>query len=102
MAAKGIARQGDRGVGICVGHSPPIPMTGTIIASATTSNCNNLALARAGDIVKGECGHTGIISDSAPTAQAEGIGLAYIGAAFIGIFSGIIVEGSDDSVVGGV
>lgn len=108
---RGIARITDA----CEGHcnhpshnNRPIVMTGTITTGITNSVCNGLAMARAGDICTGTCGHTGIIVDSGVkfsiTSRAGGgtRSLARTGDEFIGDFYGVITGGSINGVVGDV
>lgn len=88
------ARHGDVGTGVCTAHPSPIPMTGTIIATASKTKVDNILVARMGDIVQGGCGHTGTINSCSGTATAEGKGIARMGDSFSGAFSGTITTGS--------
>lgn len=89
-----VARMNDIGSGICTGHESPIPMTGVIIASASKVLCDGLPVALQGDIVQGNCGHTGTLTASTAVLEVEGKRAVRVGDSFSGTFSGTIVSGS--------
>lgn len=73
---KGVARLGDKTHGTCShpSHVPPIEVGGTIITASGTVYANNKPVARLGDTVLTDCGHTSIIITSDPDAVSEGHG----------------------------
>ena len=91
-----VARLTDPGVGVCVAHESPIPMTGVIITGSSNVNANGLAVARIGDVVLGACGHTGVLIEGSANVNANGRAVVRVGDAFAGSFSGVIVSGSGD------
>jgi len=91
---KQIARHNDEGVGTCTGHGSPIPMQGKIIATASIVYCDDLQVALEGDIVLGDCGHTGVCIASTNILEAEGKRVVRLGDSFVGTFYGTIVTGS--------
>jgi len=95
----GMANSNSRCVGICVGHTPPIPMIGSIITFSDDCIAKDGGAARVGDIVKGECGHIGIINTGSPTTSINNKQAATIGSTFTGVFSGTIVSGANDILV---
>jgi len=97
------ARISSVGTGTCCGHSEPtcIPMTGQIIKGAGAVFINGLACARIGDVVLGDCGHSGVMIKGSGTVYAEGLAISRISDAFDGTFFGTIIAGSNDMFVGG-
>jgi hypothetical protein len=86
-------------------HGGEIPMTGTLAGGGTeTVTANGLPCGQTGkSIVIGECGHTGVlVGGGSSTVIGEGLGVSTVGATFTGYFSGTIISGSDDVLVGGV
>lgn len=92
------ARATDIGVGVCVSHKTPIPMTGAIVSGSGNVTTNGLSTARMGDIVLGGCGHIGVIVTGSATVTVNAQGMAHRGDAFVGSFSGVIVSGFDGVV----
>ena len=95
-----LARIGDVGIGYCTGHNGTIQMSGHIVTGAATIIGEGSNAARIGDIVVGNCGHTGIIVTGSSTVIGEASGLARIGDRFQGTFSGTIVTGAATIEVG--
>ena len=56
-----VVRIGDIAVGTCYRHSSPQHVTGHVISGSSNTTCNRITLARCGDIVLFNCGHTGVI-----------------------------------------
>lgn len=90
----GIVRIGDRVNGICTCHEDPISVSGQIVKGASTVNAEGSSVARIGDIVKADCGHTGRIVKGSAKNNAEGVGIARLGDRVEGCFSGSIVKAS--------
>lgn len=84
----------DIGVGICTGHSPPIPMTGIIIATATKTLTNSLPTALSNDLVVGGCGHVGQLIATTIKLITQNKRTVRMSDPFTGTFSGTIVTGS--------
>lgn len=97
------ARISSVGTGTCCSHPPApcIPMTGQIIKGAGAVFINGLACARIGDVVLGDCGHSGVMIKGSGTVYAEGLAVSRISDAFDGTFFGTIITGSNDMFVGG-
>lgn len=89
-----IARLGDRTKGVCKGHKDPIVIGGTIVSSSDDTIANGSGIARIGDTVKADCGHTGTIISGKPDDIANGRSKARIGDSFTGVYSGNIISGS--------
>ena len=91
-----VARIGDIGIGQCCdsSHNGCIQMSGRIISGASQMSVENSPPARCGDIVLGNCGHTGVIVSCSPNYIVENNGIARIGDSFVGTFSGILVTGA--------
>lgn len=88
-----VARLNDRCEGICYGHSSPIPMIGKITTGTEVFRLEDLPVARIGDIVTGDCGHTGVIVTGG-SFELENQKVARVGDSFTGVYVGVIVEGS--------
>jgi len=97
------ARISSVGTGTCCGHSDPtcIPMTGQIINGAGAVFINGLACARIGDVVLGDCGHSGTMIKGSGTVFVEGLAVSRISDVFDGTFFGTIITGSNNILVGG-
>lgn len=54
--SRGIARLNDKTIGDCSEHGPNIK--GRIVSASGNTNANNRRVARLGDKVEAECGHT--------------------------------------------
>jgi uncharacterized Zn-binding protein involved in type VI secretion len=75
-------------------------VSGTIIQGAGTVMVNGLPVARMSDIVMRDDGHFGIIIGGSGTVVAEGLPVARMSETFIGCFTGIIIDGSANVMVG--
>jgi len=97
------SRIGDIGVGICCCHSDPtcIGMVGPLITGSFNTLTNNIPSARIGDMVIGFCGHPGFMVTSSATAFINSRGAVRIGDLFVGCFTGVIIQGSPDTITGG-
>lgn len=93
------ARLTDLFVGVCVCHSPPIGMSGTIVTGSGDTNTNGLAIARLTDIVLGHCGHVGAIVSASPNVNVNELGVARVGDSVVGCLIGTIVTGSGDTII---
>lgn len=98
MAGK--ARITDRTIGICYGHIYPITVGGTIIQGSPDVYANGLQVARIGDIVKADCGHTGNIITGSSSVFANGIGIARLNDRVSGIYIATIITASEDVFAG--
>jgi uncharacterized Zn-binding protein involved in type VI secretion len=95
-----IAILGSVGVGICTCHSSPSSQSGTVITGSGTVLANKMSVARIGDIVLAGCGHTGTLVQGSGTVTAEGIGVSVLTSYFSGCFSGTLVSGANNVMVG--
>ena len=82
------------GVGVCVCHPVPIPMTGMIVTGAATKQIENLLAARITDVMLGFCGHPGIMVTGSSTVTVENQQQCKIGDNFVGCFTGVVVTGA--------
>jgi hypothetical protein len=107
----GMVRLGDNWTGTCaLGHPPgpygpslpgvPVPVTGTVIGTASTCLADGIMKAKVGiDIVLSKCGHVAVIVTGALKSQSEGAFQAVVGSiATAGvapiIITGVIIDGS--------
>ena len=97
MNKKQIARLTDSWTGTCTCHNPPITTNGTIITGSDDFDVNGLPVARHGDTVLGDCGHTGTIVASGE-GLVDGIKVALLGDGVTGCLTdGNITTASPDS-----
>lgn len=89
-----VSRLGDRTTGYCSSHGGTYG--GTITSSSSDVKANSKGVARVGDTVTSDCGHTGIINSGAATVKANGQSIARVGDSFTGTYTGTITEGSPD------
>lgn len=92
-----IARIGDRTIGTCFAHDPPITVGGTIVSGSSNKTTNTKPTARIGDKVRTDCGHTGEIVSGSPSLTADNKLVARIGDKVSGIYVGEVVTGSPNS-----
>lgn len=80
MSNRGVARLNDLTDGICYdpSHLVPLPIGGRIITASGNTTDNNRPVARLGDTVLADCGHTSIIITAAPTVTTNSRGTARI------------------------
>lgn len=95
-----VARVGDPWSGICICHSPSIPMTGQIITGSPDHTSGGPAVARIGDTVQGVCGHTGTINTGSTTNFTNGIAKAHVGSTTTGCLIGSITAGNPTHITG--
>lgn len=95
------SRMTDIGIGTCCCCCSCASSAGLIITSSTNHLCNGLGVARFSDIVVGNCGDTGILIQTSQLASTNALGRARFGDSFVGCFSGIIIQGSMNTLVGG-
>jgi uncharacterized Zn-binding protein involved in type VI secretion len=93
----------DMGLGIdgCHSGDDKVGVTGIIIQGAASVMANGLPVARMGDIVMRSDGHSGIIIQGAATVIVNGLPVARMGDEFTGCFTGIIIGGSPNVMIGG-
>ena len=80
----GIARINDTVSGICSSHSSPRSVTGKITTGSIKICCENLSVARVGDLVSFDCGHKGIINSGSDKIFCENIPVAREGDTVVG------------------
>ena len=90
----GVARVTDRTHGTCYGHKTPISVGGTIVSGDGTVNAESLPIARIGDVVQADCGHTSVIVTGSPKTFASGISVARLGDNVSGIYVATIISAS--------
>ncbi len=89
-----ICRLGDKAVGNCSVHGF---QNGTIITCSDKLFDSGIGVARIGDVVLADCGHTGIISICSDKTFDNDKGVARVTDSFDGIYSGTLVTGSNKS-----
>ena len=89
-----IARLTDVFNGTCICHSPPIPMIGEIITCSPDAKSEGLGIARIGDTVRGNCGHTGTIITGSTSNKTNGKFKALLGSQVTGCLQGTIISGA--------
>mgnify|MGYP006928174253 CR=1 FL=1 len=96
------ARLTDVGVGICCCHPPIpcIPMVGMLVTASSNYITNGLGEARLGDVMLGNCGHPGTMITCSNRSLINGLGTVRISDAFSGCFTGVVVTGSPNRLVG--
>jgi uncharacterized Zn-binding protein involved in type VI secretion len=98
----GVARVTDRTIGVCVAHTIPITIGGTIIVGSPDVNANNLSVSRIGDTVLADCGHTSVIITGSPDVYANGISVGRLNDQVGGgPYSAIIITASPDVFANG-
>ena len=92
----------DTGIGDDTCHgSTKNNVTGTIIQGASKTIANGMPIARMTDIILRSDGHYGVIIGGSGTVIAEGLPVARMTESFVGCFSGVIIGGSTNVIVGG-
>lgn len=93
---RGIVRINDLTVGNCSVHGSNIG--GKIITASNNTHANNRSIARLGDIVQADCGHTAIVITASSSSFANNRGVARVGD-LVGSspYTGQIVTGSSDT-----
>ena len=94
---RGIARLGDSTFGTCYSHTNPILVGGTIISGSTDHACNGRHVARLGDTVLANCGHTAIIVSASTNTDCNNRGVARLGDSTAGAYVATIISASVDS-----
>lgn len=92
-----IARIGDRTIGTCFAHDPPITVGGTIVSGSGNKTTNTRPTARIGDKVRTDCGHIAEIVSGSPSTTANNRLVARIGDKVSGIYIAEIITGSPDT-----
>jgi uncharacterized Zn-binding protein involved in type VI secretion len=94
----GQARLGDRTIGICSAHTVPITVGGTIVTASTDTFVNNRGVARLGDLVQTDCGHTSLIVTASTDSLANNRGVARLSDAVAsGPYVATIITASTDT-----
>lgn len=86
--------------GMCYGHTPPIPMIGTVSTGSSLKNITNFNSGRISDVIIGHCGHGGVIVTGNDSVLVEHQCQARVGDSFTGIFSGVITTGGSNHITG--
>jgi len=95
-----IARIGDRTHGTCNAHNGSITVDGTIITGSEKTIVEGSPVARLGDTVLADCGHTSYIITAAQKTS-NGQGIAAIGDSVgNGPYTATITTGAEKSYVG--
>ena len=94
---RGIARLGDSTFGTCYAHNTPIIVGGSIISGSQHSLCNGRPVARLGDTVLADCGHTAIIISASTNTDCNNRGVARLGDSTAGSYVATIISASVDS-----
>ena len=86
-----VARIGDPTYGVCRIHGN---QNGHIVAGSENVFVNGIGIARIGDLVQADCGHTGIIASGAEVTFANGNLIARVNDHIEGIYTASILSGS--------
>jgi len=101
----GIARLGDKTFGTCKhpSHDSPITIGGTIITASGNSMTNSKGIARLGDLVRTDCGHTDRIITASPDSNVNSRPIARLGdkVGGDGVYDATIITASPDGTVNG-
>jgi len=89
-----VARVTDKFSGVCTCHKSTISMEGEIANGSLDGNSGGLGIARVGDTVIGDCGHTGTIVSGSISNTINGKGKAIITSKVTGCLVGEIVTGN--------
>jgi hypothetical protein len=96
--SRGIARLGDRTLGVCSEHGQ---VGGTIITGSSTNFINERKIARLGDTVVADCGHSAVIITASSTVSSTleaGQKTARLGDQVLGpTYSGQIITASPNT-----
>lgn len=95
--SRGIARLGDSTYGVCNCHDEPITVGGKIISASEDVFVNGRGVARIGDTVMADCGHTGKIISGKEDDFVNGRSVARLGDRFTGCYDGNIISASEDT-----
>jgi uncharacterized Zn-binding protein involved in type VI secretion len=96
---RGVARLGDCTHGICYEHSTPIKVSGKIISASSDTYCDTLGIARLGDTVLANCGHTGTIISASENTKCNDLGIARLGDNIAGKYVATIISASTTAFV---
>lgn len=89
-----VARLGDSTYGVCKIHNKQV--SGIIISASSDSDCNGRGIARLGDTVLADCGHTGTIISASPDTICNNRGVARLGDNTSGDYIATIISASSD------
>ena len=84
-------------MGTCYCHDSPISVGGKIISASETRFVNGKGVARLGDTVQADCGHTGKIISAKETEFVDDRGVARLGDNFNGCYVGKIISASENT-----
>jgi uncharacterized Zn-binding protein involved in type VI secretion len=92
----GVARVTDRTDGTCRhrSHKYPVKVGGTIIVGDPVTFADGLPVARIGDTVMADCGHTSVIVTGSPSTKATNIPFARLGDSVNGDYVATIISAS--------
>jgi uncharacterized Zn-binding protein involved in type VI secretion len=96
---RGIARLGDTTHGTCFAHSVPLEVTGKIISASQDTFCDKHGVARLGDTVLADCGHTGKIISASHNVLCNELGIARLGDEVHGDYTARIISASTTTFV---
>jgi len=76
-------------------------MTGFIISGNSSVLVQGLPTGVVSSIIIGTCGHVGVVVSGSNLAITGGVPIARISSTFVGCFTGLIVTGAANVLVGG-
>ncbi len=80
MSTSGVARIGDKTIGTCHCHNPELTnVKGTIVTGSPDHTCDSFGIARLGDTILADCGHTAKIITASTVRFVNGRGVARLG-----------------------
>jgi len=91
------ARLFDETIGVCEQHGP---QTGYILTASEDVFADGIERARFSDTVIANCGHTGILLVCSETVLLDNLPAARVGDEFVGIYTGIVLLGSNTVFTG--
>jgi uncharacterized Zn-binding protein involved in type VI secretion len=94
MSIMPVARKGDRTVGVCPIHGA---QGGRIITGKVNTKVNGSIITTIGDTVLANCGHTGRIITGNFLEIDTNMPVARLGDRFVGVYSGVIIQGSPNT-----
>jgi uncharacterized Zn-binding protein involved in type VI secretion len=96
---RGIARLGDKTYGTCYAHDKPLNVTGKIVSASQDTFCDTHGVARLGDMVLTECGHTGKIISASQNVLCNELGVARLGDEVNGDYIARIISASTTTFI---
>lgn len=89
---------GDRTIGTCSCHKSPITTGGTIVTASQDTLSEARGVARIGDTVLADCGHTGTIVSASQLTITNGRGTARMGDKTEGCYVATIISASENTL----